>query len=175
MTDDWSPPAPAPAPAARFPAEVASVLTKAGWHPGRRQLARAEQWADTLSGHFSDEGHRHSVFPAAIEAWAEFGGLEVTLEGAGVEQARTAFTINPLLGLHQPRTLADLGRCLELPLAPLGEERNGQALLVIDALGRVHSLDHSGEWFLGQTVDQALSLLITGRTPERLRFVADAM
>ena len=159
----------------RFPAEVASVLTKAGWFPGRRVLPRAEQWADILAGHTSAEGHRHAIFPAAVEAWAEFGGITVTLEGAGREQARTAFTIDPLYGLHQPRTLADLGRCLELPLAPLGQERDGQALLAIDALGRVHSLDHSGEWFLGQTMDQALATLVTGTTPDRLRFVADTM
>lgn len=160
---------------ARFPADVAAVLGAAGWHPERRLLPRAKQWADTLSGHVSPEGHRHAVFTAALEAWAEFGGITVTQEGAGVDQARTAFTIDPLCGLHQPRALADLGRCLELPLAPLGEERAGQALLVIDAMGRVHSLDHSGEWYLGRTVDQALTTLITGRAPERLRFVADTM
>ena len=163
------------APEARFPAEVASVLAKAGWFPGRRQLPQAERWADSLAGYTSPEGHRHALFPAAMEAWAEFGGLAVTLEGAGREQARTAFVLDPLAGLYQPRTLADLGRCLELPLAPLGTEREGQALLAIDALGRVHSLDHSGEWFLGQTVDQALGGLILGTSPERLRFVADTM
>jgi len=163
------------APDARFPAEVASVLAEAGWFPGRRQLPQAERWADALAGYTSPEGHRHALFPAAMEAWAEFGGLAVTLEGAGRQQARTAFTVDPMAGLHQPRTLADLGRCLELPLAPLGEERDGQALLAVDALGRVHSLDHSGEWFLGQTMDQALTTLILGTTPERLRSVADAM
>ncbi|MFC1413777.1 SUKH-3 domain-containing protein [Streptacidiphilus sp. N1-12] len=162
-------------PDARFAAEVASVLTKAGWFPGRRMLPQAERWADTLAGYTSPEGYRHALFPAAVEAWAEYGGLTVGLEGAGRQQARTAFVIDPLAGLHQPRTLADLGRCLEVPLAPLGEERDGQALLAIDALGRVHSLDHSGEWFLGQTVDQALSTLVLGTTPERLRFVADTM
>ena len=159
----------------RFPAEVASVLTKAGWFPGRRLLPRAEQWADAMSGYTSPEGHRHAVFPAAVEAWAEFGGLVVTLDNGGRSLARTPFAIDPLVGLYQPRTLADLGRCLELPLAPLGEERGGQALLAIDALGRVYSLDHSGEWFLGQNVDQAVTTLITGSVPERLRCVADAM
>lgn len=159
----------------RFAADVASVLVKSGWFPGRRVLVQAERWADALAGYTSPEGHRHALFPAAIEAWAEFGGLAVALEGAGRDQARTAFTVDPLAGLHQPRTLGDLGRCLELPLAPLGVERDGQALLAVDALGRVHSLDHSGEWFLGQTVDEALSTLILGTAPERLRFVADAM
>ncbi len=159
----------------RFPAEAASVLTKAGWFPGRRQLPRAEQWADALINHESPDGTRHSVFPAAVEAWSEFGGLTVDLEGGGRDHARTSFTINPLAGLHQPRTLADLGRALDLPLAPLGEERDGQALLVIDAEGRVYSLDHTGEWYLGRTMDQALTALITGTAPERLQFLADAL
>ncbi|MEZ0091253.1 SUKH-3 domain-containing protein [Streptacidiphilus sp. EB129] len=159
----------------RFPADAASALTKAGWFPGRRLLPRAEQWADALAGYVSPEGHRHAVFPAAVEAWAEFGGLRVDLEGSGRELARTAFLIDPLAGLYQPRTLGDLGRCLELPLAPLGLERDGQALLVLDALGRVYSLDHTGEWFLGQTVDLALTALIIGTAPERLRFYADAL
>jgi hypothetical protein len=160
---------------ARFPAEVASVLARAGWFPGRRQLPQAERWADALAGYTSPEGHRHVLFPAAVEAWAEFGGLAVTREGAGRHQARTAFVLDPMAGLHQPRTLADLGRCLDVPMAPLGEERDGQALLAVDVLGRVHSLDHSGEWFLGQTLEQALTTLVLGTAPERLRFVADAM
>ena len=159
----------------RFPADAAAVLTKAGWFPGRRPLPRAEQWADALISHASPEGHRHSVFPAAVEAWAEFGGLAVELDGTGRDLARTPFSIDPLAGLHQPRTLADLGRALDLPLAPLGEERDGAALLAIDALGRVYSLDHTGEWFLGQTMDLALTALITGTAPERLQCVADAM
>ncbi|MHA6762545.1 SUKH-3 domain-containing protein [Streptacidiphilus sp. PAMC 29251] len=163
------------APETRFPAEVASVLAEAGWFPGRRMLPQAERWADALAGYTSPEGHRHALFPAAVEAWAEFGGLAVALEGAGRAQARTAFVLDPMAGLYQPRTLADLGRCLEVPLAPLGVERDGQALLAIDSLGRVHSLDHAGEWFLGATMGQALSTLILGTAPERLRFVADTM
>ena len=160
---------------ARFPQEVASALARAGWFPGRRLRPRTEQWIGALHGHVSPDGHRHSVFPAAVEAWAEFGGLTVELEGAGRDQARTPFTIDPMTGLYHPRTLADLGRALDLPLAPLGEERDGQALLAIDALGRVYSLDHTGEWFLGQTMDRALATLITGTAPERLQFVADAL
>ena len=159
----------------RFPAEAVAALTQAGWFPGRRQLPRAEQWADALISHNSPEGHRHSVFPAAVEAWAEFGGLTVGVEGPGRDLARTPFSIDPLVGLYQPRTLADLSRSLDLPLAPLGEEYGGQALLAIDALGRVYSLDHTGEWFLGPTVDRALTALITGTAPERLQFVADAL
>jgi hypothetical protein len=103
-----------------------------------------------------------------VEAWAEFGGIGVDLAGAGRQQARTPFLIDPLRGLHQPRTLADLGRALDCPVAPLGEENGGLGLLVVDAQGRVHSLDHSGEWYLGPSVDHAVTSLVMGLAPERL-------
>ncbi|MFF4651245.1 SUKH-3 domain-containing protein [Streptomyces sp. NPDC001380] len=154
---------------ARFPADVASALKHAGWHPGRWQIRQAEAWADALTAYDSPDGHRHSVFPAAVEAWAEFGGIGVDLAGAGEQIARTPFLIDPLRGLHQPRTLADLGRALDTPLAPLGEENGGLGLLAVDAAGRVYSLDHTGEWYLGDTVDRAVTTLVTGALPERLR------
>ncbi|MDH6116672.1 hypothetical protein ABH930_001071 [Kitasatospora sp. GAS204A] len=113
------------------------------------------------------------VFPAAIEAWAEFGGLSFDLSGAGREVARTPFLLDPLCGLHLPRTLADLSRALDSQVAPLGEERFGQAVLAIDEAGRVYSLDHTGEWFLGADLDHAVTTLLLGIRPERLRTVAD--
>lgn len=113
------------------------------------------------------------MFPAAVEAWAEFGGLAFDLAGPGRELARTPFLIDPLRGLHQPRTLADLGRALDTRLAPLGEERFGQALLAVDEEGRVYSLDHAGEWFLGHGIDQAVSALVLGTAPALLRTADD--
>jgi hypothetical protein len=116
----------------------------------------------------------HTVFPAAVEAWAEFGGLSFDLASGGREVARTPFLLDPLCGLHLPRTLADLGRALDSRVAPLGEELYGQAALAIDEAGRVYSLDHTGEWFLGADLDQAVSTLVLGTRPERLRTAASA-
>ncbi|MER5863826.1 SUKH-3 domain-containing protein [Kitasatospora sp. NPDC002040] len=153
----------------RFPADVAAALKQAGWHPGRWQIRQAEEWADALVAHGSPDGVQHAVFPAAIEAWAEFGGLAFDLAGAGREIARTPFLLDPRCGLHQPRTLADLGRALGSRVAPLGEEAFGQALLAVDEEGRVYSLDHTGEWYLGRSVDAAVATLVLGLQPERLR------
>nr|WP_246193264.1 SUKH-3 domain-containing protein [Kitasatospora atroaurantiaca] len=153
----------------RFPAEVAAALKQAGWHPGRWQIRQAEEWADVLVAHGDAQGVGHSVFPAAIEAWAEFGGLSFDLAGAGRGMARTPFLLDPRCGLHQPRTLADLGRALGSRIAPLGEELYGQALLAIDEEGRVFSLDHTGEWYLGGSIDKAVATLVLGVPPERLR------
>jgi hypothetical protein len=66
------------------------------------------------------------------------------------------------------RTLGDLGRALGTEVCPLGTETDTDALLAIDTEGGIYALDHTGDWYLGPAVDQALSALITGMTPVRL-------
>ncbi|MFI0981381.1 SUKH-3 domain-containing protein [Streptomyces sp. NPDC021093] len=156
----------------RFPVAVDAALREAGWKPGRWDIRQAEHWADTLRAHVSPAGHRHTVFPAAVEAWAEFGGLHINPPGTGRQIAPSPALLDPLHGLHLARTFADLGRALDTEVCPLGRE-NGkagdiQATLAIDAEGRIYSLDHTGDWFLGHTLDQALATLITGAQPHRL-------
>ncbi|GGT98443.1 SUKH-3 domain-containing protein [Streptomyces violascens] len=152
----------------RFPVPVDAALRTAGWQPGRWDIRQAEAWADVLRGHTSPAGHRHTVFPAAVEAWAEFGGLTLTATGPGRRNAPAALRFDPLAGLHLARTLADLGRALETDIAPLGEEGDQQAVLAIDTHGRVYALDHTGDWYLGPDIDTALNTLITGTQPIRL-------
>lgn len=152
----------------RFPVAVDAALRTAGWQPGRWDIRQAEEWADALRSHASPAGHQHAVFPAAVEAWAEFGGLRLTPTAPGRQIAPATVRIDPLRGLHLARTLADLGRALETEVAPLGEEGDGQAVLAIDTEGRIYSIDHTGDWYLGPDIDQALSTLVTGAQPERL-------
>ncbi|MER6052824.1 SUKH-3 domain-containing protein [Streptomyces sp. BHT-5-2] len=178
-----TPAADGPAPA-RFPTAVDTALQQAGWQPGRWDIQQAEHWADTLRNHTSPAGHRHAVFPAAVEAWAEFGGLRITGPGPGRHIAPTPFAIDPLLGLHLARTLGDLGRALDTDVAPLGQEQlpdtkatrgttHPQATLAIDTQGRVYSLDHTGDWYLGPDLDQALGTLVLGTRPSRLTLSGD--
>ncbi|MGA4841434.1 SUKH-3 domain-containing protein [Streptomyces sp. G45] len=152
----------------RFPVPIDAALRATGWQPGRWDIKQAEIWADTLRRHTSPAGHQHTVFPAAVEAWAEFGGLHITPQGPGRQIAPAPLHLDPLYGLHMARTLGDLGRALGTDVAPLGEETETQALLAIDAEGRVYSLDHSGDWYLGAHIDQALTTLIAGTQPVRL-------
>ncbi|MEU5284054.1 SUKH-3 domain-containing protein [Streptomyces sp. NPDC020755] len=152
----------------RFPVAVDAALREAGWQPGRWDIRQAEEWADTLRSHASPAGHQHAVFPAAVEAWAEFGGLHITASAPGRHIAPASVRIDPLSGLHLARTLADLGRALETEVSPLGAEGEEQAVLAIDTDGRVYSIDHTGDWFLGQDIDEALATLVTGTQPARL-------
>jgi hypothetical protein len=152
----------------RFPVPVDAALRAAGWQPGRWDIKQAEIWADTLREHTSPAGHRHAVFPAAVEAWAEFGGLRITPTGPGRQVAPAALHIDPLHGLHMARTLADLGRALDTEVSPLGTETDNDSLIAVDAEGRVYALDHTGDWYLGPDIDQALAGLVSGIEPTRL-------
>jgi SUKH-3 immunity protein len=153
----------------RFPPAVDAALRAAGWRPGRRDIARAEVWADTLRAHASPGGHPHTVLPAAVEAWAEFGALVIRgHDGTGRDVAATGVIVDPLRGLHLARTLGDLGRALGTEVCPLGEETTGGGHLAIDAEGRVYAIDHTGDWYLGGSLDQALTTLLTGTAPTRL-------
>lgn len=152
----------------RFSVPVDAALRAAGWQPGRWDIKQAEVWADTLRAHVSPAGHRHSVFPAAVEAWAEFGGLRITPKGPGRQVAPVRLDLDPLHGLHMARTLGDLGRALDTEVCPLGMEEDSAAILAIDAEGRTYVLDHTGDWYLGPDIDGALSTLIAGLEPVRL-------
>ncbi|MDX3089012.1 SUKH-3 domain-containing protein [Streptomyces sp. ME02-6978a] len=156
----------------RFAVPVDAALRTAGWTPGRWDIKQAEIWADTLREHTTPGGHRHAVFPAAVEAWAEFGGLRLTAQEPGRQLAPPPLHLDPLHGLHLARTLGDLGRALDTQLSPLGEETDSRALLAIDAEGRTYALDHTGDWYLGATIDQGLTTLLTGMTPVRLTTAA---
>ncbi|MER6752131.1 SUKH-3 domain-containing protein [Streptomyces fungicidicus] len=152
----------------RFPVPVDAALRTAGWQPGHWDIKQAEIWADTLRDHTSPAGHRHAVFPAAVEAWAEFGGLRISPGGPGRQIAPATLHLDPLHGLHMARTLGDLGRALDTEVSPLGAETDTQALLAIDAQGRVYALDHTGDWYLGPHIDHALTSLVSGTQPTRL-------
>ncbi|WP_329132672.1 SUKH-3 domain-containing protein [Streptomyces sp. NBC_01476] len=153
----------------RFPVGVDAALRAAGWQPGRWDIKQAEVWADELRAYESPGGHRHEVFPAAVEAWAEFGGLAIpAVSGPRRQIAPSAVLIDPLCGLHLARTFGDLGRALEIGISPLGEEAATGALLAIDAEGRVYAVDHTGDWYAGPDIDRALAALIGGVRPVRL-------
>ncbi|MGW0766526.1 SUKH-3 domain-containing protein [Streptomyces sp. NPDC002676] len=152
----------------RFPVLVDGALRAAGWQPGRWDIKQAEVWADALRAHTSPAGHTHTVFPAAVEAWAEFGGLRVTPTGPGRQVAPAPLDLDPLHGLHLARTLGDLGRALGTELCPLGQETDTGSLLAIDTEGRVYALDHTGDWYVGADIDQALATLVGGIAPARL-------
>ncbi|MGW4497969.1 SUKH-3 domain-containing protein [Micromonospora sp. NPDC004336] len=153
----------------RFPPLVAETLQVAGWVPGRRDDERARRWALRLAALATSDGRQHTVVRAAVEAYAEFGGLLVRPQGDGEEIAPSTFHLDPFLVSHSVATLAALAAAIGAPLTPLGEEGDGTGILAVDEPGRVFVLDHSGDWYLGERLDEAITALVLGRQPRRIR------
>jgi SUKH-3 immunity protein len=169
----------------RFSREVEESLQAAGWFPGRRldpEILAAMRSA--ITRHSSRYGGRLAVFPAAEEVLAEFGGLVLGGDRPGVEVNPRPFALDPTLVAHQVETLLDVGRALGVRVCPLGVEGLDEAVLAITEPGAVLAVDPTGEWLLGNAIDEALDLLVSGhaarpvgpgdRPPPRLRLAGTA-
>ncbi|SCL19249.1 SUKH-3 domain-containing protein [Micromonospora inyonensis] len=165
---EWRPdPQPAPDPY-RFSPEVTHALVAAGW--GRDDLiAEVVPIAIEETVEIGTAAHRHQAFPAAEAALADFLSLFSKRRGPGEQVWISRFTMSPLRGAHSAATLADFGAVLGMRLFPIGAERPTESIFAVDELGRVFALDQAGEWFLGADIDAALTTLLLGRAPARVR------
>lgn len=151
----------------RFPADVAAALMDAGWEAGSFNAALARgaiQETCDIHGRL----HRHEPFAAAVRALTEFPSIVSDRRGPGQEVWISQFTTNPLRSAHSADTLADFGAVLGVRLFPMGSE-HGNSIIAVDEHGRIFALDQAGEWFLGDDVDAALTTLLQGRAPARVR------
>ncbi|GID98458.1 SUKH-3 domain-containing protein [Amorphoplanes digitatis] len=155
----------------RFPDHVAGALADAGWRP--MQQVVAEVLADGLIDDVvSVPGRRfrHRAFPAAREAIMAFPGIFCGLRGPGVRRWVRWLNLEPAAAAHSADVLGEFAEVIGASLFPLGVEAKGDAIVAIDERGRVFALDQGGEWFLGETLDQAVLSLLTGDGPaERVR------
>ncbi|GAA4569774.1 hypothetical protein GCM10023176_27060 [Micromonospora coerulea] len=151
----------------RFPPEVASELVAAGWRPhfGDEVLAQAAVRDVTA---VAGRRHTHAVFPAVLPTLTAFPGLESRRRGPGEQVWVSRMEIHPWEMGHTADTLADFGAVLGVRLFPLGTER-GESIIAVDEHGRIFALDQAGEWFLGPDIDAALTTLLLGRAPARVR------
>ncbi|NES15263.1 hypothetical protein G3554_10205 [Micromonospora sp. PPF5-17] len=166
-TEEWrAAPSPAIHPG-RFPDEVGESLMDAGWEDGIfNEALSMGAIGETLE--VAGRHHRHEAFPAAERTLTAFPTILSRRRGPGSEVWISRFTINPLRSAHTADTLADFGAVLGVRLFPLGTER-GDSIIAVDEQGRIFALDQAGEWFLGPDIDAALTTLLLGRAPARVR------
>ncbi|WP_442929891.1 SUKH-3 domain-containing protein [Micromonospora sp. WMMC241] len=151
----------------RLPDDVALALTDGGWQVSMFNEALA-LGAIAETKEITGQHHRHEVFPAAEAALTAFPAVLSRRRGPGEQVWISRFTTNPLRAAHTADTLADFGAVLGVRLFPLGSERQ-ESILAVDEHGRVFALDQAGEWFLGADIDAALTTLLLGRAPARVR------
>jgi hypothetical protein len=157
---------------AGLPPVVADALRAAGYPHDAIDEDRAREWALLIAAYESPDGHRHALVPAALEVFARYGGLRLDPPAAGDGPLPpSGCHIDPRRELHSVRTLATFGAALGTELTPLGSEltpRDQTGILAIDTLGRVFVVDHTAEWYLGDTFEDALAGLLLGRQPARV-------
>ncbi|WP_433531589.1 SUKH-3 domain-containing protein [Micromonospora sp. CA-263727] len=151
----------------RFPPDVASALVAAGWRPhfGDRTVA-----AEEVRGVVAVAGrtHSHEAFPAALRTLAAFPSLASNRLGPGQQVWISRFDIRPLAVAHTADSLADFAAVIGARLFPIGTE-DQHSIIAVDEQGRIFVLDQAGEWFLGSDIDAALTTLLLGRAPARVR------
>ncbi|MEV4712497.1 YwqJ-related putative deaminase [Micromonospora sp. NPDC049374] len=159
-TEPWFPePVPDPTPG-RFPPEVARALVAAGWPPHFADEAEARS-ADHQVGAVGGGTHG----PAARNALPR---LLSRRRGPGEQVWISRFSIHPRQLAPSAASLHDFAAVLGTRLFPIGTESR-HSIIAADELGRVFALDQAGEWFLGVDFDAALTTLLLGRAPARVR------
>ena len=143
----------------RFPYEVARTLAGGGWIGPSSGESAVERAVEASGG-------RLEPFEAARAAVADFPGVRCARRGPGLRRAIRLPLLDPMPGAYAAVALAEFSEVVGVPLFPIGVE-GGDAVVVIDELGRVFVLDQGGEWFVGSTLDEALTGLLTGDGPAR--------
>ncbi|XVU25451.1 SUKH-3 domain-containing protein [Actinoplanes sp. CA-054009] len=143
----------------RFPHDVARTLAGGGW------VGPVDR-ADLVARAVEISGDRLRPFEAAERAIAEFAGVRCGRRGPGARRAVRLLRLDPVPGAYTAGPLAELGELIGEELFPIGIEGD-DAVVAVDARGRVFVLDQGGEWMVGATVDEALVSLLTGDGPER--------
>lgn len=151
----------------RFPDELARIMAGGGWKPLNRESR--ELLADVKINDVV-QAAGHVPFPAVRRMLVDFPLLSPARRGPGEQRAIRVLTLDPMQAAFTAGALAELATVIDAPLFPIGREGPGDALLAMDAGGRVFGLDQGGEWFLGESLDAALIGLMTGNGPaDRIR------
>ncbi|MEV4666163.1 SUKH-3 domain-containing protein [Micromonospora echinofusca] len=167
FTSEWHPQPQPPHHPGRFPSAVADALMDAGWEDSEFNPALAAG-AIRETCEITGQRHRHEPFPAAERALTAFPAIVSSRRGPGEQVWISRFTTNPLRSAHSADTLADFAAVLGARLFPVGSE-HGDSIFAVDERGRIFALDQAGEWFLGEDIDAALTTLLLGRAPARVR------
>ncbi|MCO8275286.1 SUKH-3 domain-containing protein [Actinoplanes sp. TRM 88003] len=145
--------------AGRFPHEVARTLAGGGWIGAGPAAAAIERAVEASGG-------RLQAFEAARAAVADFPGVRCARRGPGLRRAIRLLRLDPEPGAYAVAALSEFAEFTGVPLFPIGIE-GGDAVVAIDELARVFVFDQGGEWFVGSTLDEALTGLLTGDGPAR--------
>lgn len=150
--------------------DIAATLAAGGWDVpltlGGRQVT-AQEWADLAMAALAEYGH--PPLDTARAAVEKFPYLVSVRRGPGVAHRIRPFEFGGDLVGATAAALAAFAGVIGCPLAPIGAEQAGDAIIAVDELGRVWVLDQAGEWYAGPELDTAFVVLLQGHPMPRVR------
>jgi hypothetical protein len=142
----------------RFPADVFADLRAAGWYPGRNVTSAVREWLER-----TDIERELPIFPAAMAALAEFGGLTVPQRGAnGTPGGGYPSTFYPDDVRPTTEEVVEFGEIIRARVFPIGGNVDGPSHIVMDEHGRVFLLHPAAEFFIAESLDEALVWVTRG-------------
>ncbi|MBP0450991.1 SUKH-3 domain-containing protein [Kitasatospora sp. RG8] len=138
---------------------VEETLRAAGWWPGRRVPVRP--WREMLEATGLVRMHE-----AAELFLSEFGGLDVRIDGPGIDVAKTRFHFDPEPVAGEEDRFADWSATVGKDLFPIGELDGGRFFLGIDENSEIYLIETWVATF--GPAQEALERLILGIAPRRI-------
>ena len=142
--------------------QVESDLRAAGWLPIRERNTPVYETA------YQDEGV--SLLPATHDFLRRYGGRVIRYEDQSKNLDILEFCADDAVrgmgggGLRQVERLLDVR-----PLCPIGHYQYGTCMLLQDETGRVFGVSDDTTVFLGDSGEEAIENILSGREPQLLR------
>jgi len=137
---------------------VRRVLEAAGWSEARSVATRADEDALARDG--------YSLSRAARAFLERYSGLEVSFRHPADSRIRIALRFDAARGAASvyPERVAALSSRAGSPLVPVGTAHGGNMVLLVDPRGRVLVASDDILILMGETSEEALEALATGRS-----------
>ncbi|GCD45761.1 SUKH-3 domain-containing protein [Streptomyces paromomycinus] len=142
--------------------EADELLASAGWYPGRDVSDRVPELVRFVVADLAAQECPVALSPAAEEFLKSYGFLDVEFP---YDEGRTEhFNTCAKFCDDRAEEIRELSEGLQVPVFPVGWDSIEGGLAVIDPSGRFFYLHHTGFYYLGAELREAVIRLMNGRT-----------
>ncbi|MFJ6016688.1 SUKH-3 domain-containing protein [Streptomyces sp. NPDC092952] len=146
----------------RLTPEVCAWLTTCQWSADRDIGARTEEWVRIRVLDAEEHGIVLTPPPEAVRIMRHYGELRI----AHPTDPESAWIMDPTFGYRGDATaIAELAAELGTELFPIGYEALEYGILLADRSGRVFQLHHTGGYYMGASMADALARFLDRTAP----------
>ncbi|WP_414504408.1 SUKH-3 domain-containing protein [Streptomyces sp. NEAU-L66] len=140
--------------------EVDLFLAEAGWYPGRDEADRVAELTQFVISDLAAHDCEVSLFPAAEAFLRSYGFLDVKFpySPGSTEHFNTCARFCD----DESEEISELSEDLQQPVFPVGWDKIEGGLAVIDPSDRMFYIHHTGFYYMGVGIREAISTLYVG-------------